>query len=75
MTLRVNPQYPSDTVIIHRLELMRLSDDVNKSFDHGSSEIMREITDGRIQVFVKGLTRQLEELEAQLPQDARGDSK
>lgn len=75
MTLRVNPQYPSDTAILHRMELMKLCDDVNKSFDHGSCEMMREITDGRIQVFIKGLTRQLEELEAQLPQDARGDSK
>lgn len=75
MTLRVNPQYPSDTAIIHRMELLKLCDDVNKSFDHGSSEMMREITDGRIQVFIKGLTRQLDELETQLPQDARADSK
>lgn len=74
-TLRVNPQFPSDIMIIHKLEQMRLCDDVTKSFDHGSCEIMREISDGRMQVLIRGLTRQLEEWEAKLPQEARADSR
>lgn len=73
--LRVNPEYPSDTAIVYKVELMRLCDDVTKSFDHGSSEIMREISDGRMQTLIKGLLNQLGDWQASLPQDARTDSK
>ena len=66
-SISVNPHQPSDATMIHYLLVLRSSDDVTKSFDHGSSAKMQAMPDERIQVLLKALSRQFNDWKNALP--------
>ena len=74
-TLRANPQFSSDTTIEYHVRVAHIGIDVTKVFDHGSMDAMQGIDDDRMEILVKILDRQLKDVEASLPPEARADSK
>jgi hypothetical protein len=72
-TLEANPEWPPDTLIIHRIKVIRIATEAIRLFDHGSVDAMKSIDDDRIQILTKILERQLQEVETALPATLRGD--
>lgn len=60
-------------MIIHYLQALRLADDVTNLFDQGSSDTMQDMDEGRIQVLLKALIRQLNNWKNGLPPKALED--
>lgn len=62
-------------MIIHYLQALRLADDVTNLFDQGSSDTMRDMDDGRVQILLKALTRHLNDWKSRLPPKALDDGR
>lgn len=74
-SLRADPQFPSDTQLIHFITQKHIAEQITRSFDQGSSEMMQKMDDGKIQVILKALVGQLNEWKSSLPPDALKDGK
>ncbi|OAL30291.1 hypothetical protein AYO20_08769 [Fonsecaea nubica] len=66
-SLAADPQHPSDTTLVHYVRTLRLAEEVTYHFDHGSKEKVGELTDEKVQILVRALSRQLEDWKAALP--------
>ena len=62
-------------MILHYLQALRLANDVTNLFDQGSSDTMQDMPDGRIQILLKALTRQLNDWKSGLPLKALEDGR
>jgi hypothetical protein len=51
----------------------RIATEAIRLFDHGSVDAMKSIDDDRMQILIKILERQLQEIETALPVALRGD--
>ncbi|KIW20641.1 hypothetical protein PV08_01218 [Exophiala spinifera] len=66
-SLAADPQYPSDMLLAPWIKTMALAEQVTQTFDHGSRERVGELNDERTQLLVTTLSKQVEELRANLP--------
>ena len=71
-SLAADPQYPSDPTLIHTVQSLRIAEETTYTFDHGSKEKVGELTDEKIQILVRTLSRETEDWRASLPPGAFG---
>ncbi|OQU97426.1 hypothetical protein CLAIMM_03358 [Cladophialophora immunda] len=69
-SLAADPQHPSDTTLIHQIRTLRVAEEITYTFDHGSKEKVGELTDEKIQILVRALSRQIDEWKVSLPHGA-----
>lgn len=72
-SLASDPQHQSDTVLVHRIQHLRIAEEVTRVFDHGSQEKLKEMDDSRIHILLKALVRQLTDWQSSLPPSATHD--
>lgn len=66
-SLAADPQHCSDTTLIHSIRSLRIAEEITYTFDHGSKEKIGELTDEKIQILVRALSKQTEEWRSNLP--------
>ena len=66
-SLGADQQHPSDLVLSQYVQQLRIVEDVTKLFEHGSSEVMHDMSDGKIQLLLNAFIRQLSDWRTQLP--------
>lgn len=66
-SLAADPQHYSDTTLIHYIQSLRIAEEITHTFDHGSKEKISELTDEKIQILVRALSKQTEEWRSNLP--------
>ncbi|OAP61373.1 hypothetical protein AYL99_03576 [Fonsecaea erecta] len=69
-SLAADPQYPSDTTLIHMIRTLRVAEEITYTFDHGSKEKVGELNDEKIALLVRALSKQIEDWKAALPPGA-----
>lgn len=72
-SLASDPQHQSDTMLVHRVQHLRIAEEVTRVFDHGSQEKLKEMDDSKIHVLLKALVRQLTDWQSSLPPSAIHD--
>jgi hypothetical protein len=75
LSLAAENQVPSDLSIVHYLRLVRHSAEIYETFGYGDSETAQNITDERLQFYVKYFETQREELKASIPSDLTENGK
>ena len=67
-SLATDPQYASDPTLVHLIRSLRIAEETTYTFDHGSKEKIGELSDEKIQLLVRALSKQTEDWRASLPQ-------
>lgn len=66
-SLATDPQYPCDEKLVYMVRQLHFAEQITHAFDQGSREKIRELSDDRINLVVKTLSRQLADWKASLP--------
>ncbi len=66
-SLASDPQHFSDSTLVYMTRSLYISQQTTYTFDHGSKEMIGELSDEKIQILVKALAKQMEEWRTSLP--------
>ncbi|KAL7936847.1 hypothetical protein V8C35DRAFT_293977 [Trichoderma chlorosporum] len=62
-------QYYSDVFLVHHVRALHIGEQISHTFDHGSKEVVDNMSDERLQFLVQTFEKQLDDLQKALPTD------
>lgn len=75
LSLAAESRVPSDLTIVHYLRLAHHAAEVDETFGYGDAETAQNITDERLQFYMKYFETKRENLRSSIPPELAGDSK